>query len=165
TPQVCGYAGLGMEMWADDNDANGRNIFRVPVPSCNPATENCVFKRRPHMSTAKAMLINTSSQYDWINGPLPNRDITRDVQGWGLPNIAAVYDFRNNVLIINENEADVLEAFRIRSYNFAVESEDPLRVTLVYADPPGIPNSTVNVESSRTNIRRIGDGFVVSRLG
>jgi subtilisin family serine protease len=138
TPIVCGLAGLVMEMWADDSDANGRNIFRVPVPSCNPATENCVFKRRPHMTTPKAMLINTATQYDWIN-PLPpgtNANIDRNKQGWGLPNIAAVYDFRNNVLIINETE--VLRVFRTRSYNFVVEEGDlALRVTLVYADPPG----------------------------
>jgi len=146
TPIVCGHVGLLMEMWADDADANGRNIFRVPVPSCNPATENCVFKRRPHASTAKAMLINTAMQYDWVAHPYPhpNSDIDRNKQGWGFPSVNSIYDFRNNVLIINENESDVLTIFATRSYNFAVEAGDPvLKATLDYADPPGNPSSSV----------------------
>ncbi len=148
TPIVCGHIGLLMEMWADDADLNGRNIFRVPVPSCNPAIENCVFKRRPHMSTAKAVMIHTAKQYDWVNPPPPgnNVDLHRNKQGWGLPNIATVYDFRNNALIVNETE--VFSEFEMRKFYFAVESGDPfLRATLVYTDPPAAPNAypaTVN---------------------
>jgi len=136
TPIVCGLAGLVMEMWADDSDADGKNIFGIGVPTCNPLIENCVFKRRPHMTTVKAMLINTANQYDWISGPLPNRDITRSVQGWGVPNVKNVYDLRQKMVIINETQL-LLELGSV-VYNVKVNSGEPfLKATLVYRDPPG----------------------------
>ncbi len=148
TPIVCGLAGLLMEMWADDSDSDGKNIFGVAVPSCNPATENCVFKRRPHMTTAKAMLINTANQYDWITGcsggsPPPNCDITRNAQGWGVPNVKNVYDLRQKMVIINETQL-LLELGAV-VYNVKVNTGEPfLKATLVYADPPGTTSSTIH---------------------
>jgi len=100
-----------MEMWAADGDVDGKNILGVPVPARNTSIENRVFKRRPHMTTAKAMLNNTAKQYDWINPPshYSNADINRNLQGWALPNVKNAYDLRQKMVIIDEtsNRTDI----------------------------------------------------------
>jgi len=138
TPIVCGHAGLVMEMWADDSDADGKNIFGVSVLSCNPATENCVFKRRPHMTTAKAMLINRADQYDWVANPPPhpNGDLDRNKQGWGRPNVKNIYDLRQKMVIIDESIVLSELTFVVRTVK-VYAGEAALKATLVYADPPG----------------------------
>ena len=111
-----------------------------------------VFADRPHATTVKAMLINTAYRY-----PLSSEsgtDFTRFTQGWGLPDIAALYAVRDNIFIVNET--DLLLDFggpeyNTKSYNFVVASGDPaLRVTLVYADPPGNPTSGVTTVNDLT---------------
>ncbi len=141
-PQVCGHVGLLMEMWADDADGDGKNIFGIPVPPCNPAPENCVFKRRPHSATARAMLINTANQYNWIPSG-PNHDITRFVQGWGRPHVKNLYDLRQKMVIVNETK--VLTLFQKADYPVKVGSGEPaLKATMVYTDFPGTTSSTVH---------------------
>ncbi len=143
TPIVCGHVGLLMEMWADDSDNDGKNIFGVPVASCNPTVENCVFKRRPHASTAKAVLVNTARQYDWVNGPYANHDIGRFKQGWGFPGVQNLYDLRSKMMIINET--CVLPQFGSLGVTVKVYAGEPaLKATLVYKDPPGTTSSTMH---------------------
>jgi hypothetical protein len=121
TPITCGYFGLLFQMWHEQ-------VF----PGFGGGAS--VFASRPHMTTAKAMMINTAYRYPLV---FPG-DFTRYNQGWGMVDVAALYAARNNMLIINET--DLLTVLQTRSYNFTVQSGDPaLRVTLVYADPPGSP--------------------------
>lgn len=92
------------------------------------------------MTTPKAMLINTAKQYSWTN-PAYNPSLDRNKQGWGLPNIAAVYDLRQKMVIVNETDA--ITQFQSVVYNVVVnEGEQALKATLVYADPPGAPSSS-----------------------
>jgi hypothetical protein len=94
------------------------------------------------MTTAKALIINTARPYDWTLGG-PNGDITRFKQGWGMPDLQTMYDLRNRMLIVDET--DLLLNLGSRLYTVVVDPGEPaLRATLVYADPPGVPLSSIH---------------------
>jgi hypothetical protein len=123
TPIVAGHVGLFFQMWSD-------GIFGNEVDP-----EGTVFENRPHMTTAKAMMINTAEQYPF-NGT--SEDKTRMHQGWGMPSVKNLYDLRDNFYIINEE--DILENLEVSTHMVAVESGSPyLKVTMTYADPAGNP--------------------------
>jgi serine protease AprX len=123
TPIVAGHVGLFFQMWAD-------GIFGNPV---NPG--GTVFENRAHMTTAKAMMINTADQYPF-NGT--SGDKIRTHQGWGMPNLQNMYDLRDNFYIIDES--DLLDPFEVSTHMVSVEAGVPsLKVTMTYADPAGNP--------------------------
>lgn len=140
TPITCGYAGLVFQMWHE-------GVFKVwnGTTSVTTGGGQSVFADRPHAATVKAMLINTAYRYPLVTEPPNYRpDFTRDNMGWGIVDIAALYEQRETMFIVNET--DVLTEFQTKSYTYNVPSGSPaLRVTLVYTDPPGIPNSTHNL--------------------
>ena len=123
TPIIAGHFGLFYQMWSD-------GIFGNEVDP-----QGTVFENRPHMTTAKAMMINSADQYPF-NGT--SEDKTRMHQGWGMPSVKNLYDLRDNFYIIDET--DVLEPFDISTHMVTVESGSPyLKVTMTYADPAGNP--------------------------
>jgi hypothetical protein len=123
TPIIAGHFGLFYQMWSD-------GIFGNEVDP-----EGTVFENRPHMTTAKAMLINTADQYPF-NGT--THDKTRMHQGWGMPSVKNLYDLRNEFYIIDES--DVLQPFAISTHTVTVEENAPyLKATMTYADPAGNP--------------------------
>lgn len=123
TPIIAGHVGLVFQMWAD-------GIFGNDV---TPGAT--VFENRCHMPTAKALLINTAEQYDFVG---LTHDLTRMHQGWGMPDIQKLYDMRENIYVIDET--DVLAPFEISTHQLLVEAGTPaLKVTMTYADPPGNP--------------------------
>jgi len=68
-------------------------------------------------------------------------DLTRTHQGWGLPNVANLYDQRDNMFVVNEE--DLLVDLQTITYKVNVaEGEPSLRVTMVFMDPPGNPGSS-----------------------
>jgi len=94
-----------------------------------------VFENRAHMTTAKAMLINTAYQYPFTG---TGHDKTRMHQGWGMPDVGRLYDLRENIYVIDETV--ILEPFDVEQHIVAVEAGEPaLKVTMTYADPPGNP--------------------------
>jgi hypothetical protein len=123
TPITAGHFGLFYQMWSD-------GIFGNEVDP-----QGTVFENRPHMTTAKAMMINAADQYPF-NGT--SEDKTRMHQGWGMPSVKNLYDLRDNFYIIDET--DVLEPLEVSTHMVAVESGSPyLKVTMTYADPAGNP--------------------------
>jgi len=127
TPIICGHVGLFLDMWAD-------GTFGNPVDGTGEA-----FSNRPHMTTSKAAVINTASQWDWLAGG-PNSDIDRFKQGWGMPDVERLYERRNEMYFIDET--DVLGNMESTTHVLNVApGETELKATLVFADPPGIPNS------------------------
>ncbi len=123
TPIIAGHVGLFFQMWSD-------GIFGNEV---NPS--GTVFENKAHMTTAKAMLINTAEQYDFSG---PSHDKTRMHQGWGMPNLQNMYDLRDKFYIIDESE--IIEPFEVIQHGVAVEAGEPsFKVTMTYADPPGNP--------------------------
>ena len=128
TPSICGYTGLFFQMWDE-------GIFGNEV---DPGAT--VFENRPHMTTAKAFMINTASPYPFTG---TGDDMTRVHQGWGLPDVQYMYDMRDNISFINETE--ILTNMQSVDYAaFVADLPDPpaLRITLVYADPSGLPSAS-----------------------
>jgi serine protease AprX len=127
TPETAGHFGLMFQMWSE-------GIFGNPV-----TPGGTVFENRPHMATAKALMVNTAEPYEFTG---PTHDLTRVHQGWGLANVANLYDTRDKILVVDEE--DVLTDGQSIAYVAAVGSGEPrLKATLVYLDPPGNPASSV----------------------
>lgn len=125
TPITAGHAGIFLEMWAD-------GLFGDPGPGTT------VFEKRPHMTTAKAMLINTAWRYPFAD---ETADMNRHHQGWGRVDLKNMYELREKFFIVNET--DILTPLTATQHQVTVAAGEPeLRVTLVYADPPGTPAAT-----------------------
>jgi hypothetical protein len=129
TPITCGNAGLMFQMWADGVFDGG------------PGKARDVFTSRPHASTAKALLINTASQYPFTG---TTSDMTRTHQGWGTVNVRTLYEtaqaggFRMPILV---NETDLLQNGQTRRYTVTRNGTQPLFATMVYTDPAGTPSA------------------------
>jgi hypothetical protein len=123
TPITAGHFGIFFQMWH-----NG--VFGNP-------TGATVFDSRPHMTTAKAVMINTAIQWE-MNGT----DLTRVRQGFGRVDLTNLYNLRNKMFIVDES--DVLTNLQTKSYTKTVPAgaAAPLKVTMVYADPMGSPSAT-----------------------
>ncbi|WP_320046838.1 S8 family serine peptidase [uncultured Ilyobacter sp.] len=125
TPSIAGHVGLFFQMWSE-------GVFGNEV---DPGAD--VFDNRCHMTTAKAALINTANPYDFSGS---SADLTRVHQGWGNPSVANLWDLRDKISFIDETE--VLGNMESVEYVAYVEEGTPeLRVTLVYADPMGVPTA------------------------
>ncbi len=123
TPIVAGCVGLVFQMWDD-------GIFGNEV---DPGAS--VFDNRCHMTTARALLINTAYQYDF-NGP--GDEFERMHQGWGMPDLQTLYEMREKIYVIDETAA--LLPFETTQHLLWVESGEPaLKATMTYTDPPGNP--------------------------
>lgn len=126
TPITAGHFGLFYQMWHS-------GVF-------DNATGATVFESRPHMMTAKAMMINTAIQWDMT---ISGTDVRRVNQGFGRVSITNLYGLREKMLIVDEQ--DVLTALQSKTYYVTVppDSPDPLKITMAFADPMGNPASTV----------------------
>ncbi|MDH3628993.1 MAG: hypothetical protein OES25_15210, partial [Acidobacteriota bacterium] len=128
TPTICGHFGLFFQMWAD-------GIFGNDVDP-----QGTVFDNRPHMTTAKAFLINTADQYSFVG---QTHDLTRVHQGWGTPSVKNLYDMRDDISFIDETE--ILGNLESIEYVAIVDPGSPaMRLTMTYADPAGNPASSVH---------------------
>lgn len=126
TPIVAGHFGVFFQMWHNGIFGN------------TPAMT--VFESRPHMTTAKAMMINTARQWTF-NGDADDR--TRVHQGWGMPDLANLYNLRDRILVVDES--DVLLPLGSMAYMVTVTAGGPpLKATMVYKDPPGNTSSTLH---------------------
>jgi subtilisin-like proprotein convertase family protein len=129
----------------------------------------------PSPALLKAMLINGSrnleQQYDFNTRPeLANE------QGWGLPNLpnsvpASLTNGKPSMLLINQSTNDALATGQSQSYVIGggpSASNFPIRVTLVWTDPPGDPAAGIALvnnldlvvtDSSPTNNIWLGNDF------
>ncbi|NTX00357.1 S8 family serine peptidase [Myxococcus sp. CA040A] len=132
TPQTAGHFGLMFQMWHEGVWAG-----------FGGGTD--VFDSRPKMATAKALMINLASRYEWLLGG-NNGDLTRVRQGWGHADLERLYTRAAQTSIINET--DNLLPLGINTYSVAVpQGEKEFNVTLVYTDPAG----TVGAAQARIN--------------
>jgi subtilisin family serine protease len=98
-----------------------------------------VFSDRVHMTTAKAMMINTAYRYNWLGGG-SNGGLIRAKQGWGMANLENLYNLRNKMAIVDAN--DPLTTGQSRTYQILVNAGEPeLKATLCFADPQGTPGA------------------------
>ena len=128
TPTICGHFGLFFQMWAD-------GIFGNDVDP-----QATVFENRPHMTTAKAFMINTADQYPFTG---TTDDLTRVHQGWGTPSVKTLYDMRDDISFIDETE--ILGNLESIAYVATVDPGTPaMRLTMTYADPAGNPAAAIH---------------------
>ncbi|MGD8394328.1 MAG: FlgD immunoglobulin-like domain containing protein [Candidatus Eiseniibacteriota bacterium] len=145
TPIICGHVGLFFQMWSD-------GIFGNTV-----LPGGSVFANRSHMTTAKAMMVNTAEQYNFIG---TGHDLNRMHQGWGMPDVGRMYDLRDQILVVNET--DVLPPFATQTYEVQVDAGTPLfKVTMTYADPPGNPAVQSQHRINDLDLRVISPGGTV----
>ncbi len=131
TPITCGHAGLLFQMWAD-------GVFDGA-----PGKNRDVFATRPHAATAKALLVNTASQFPFTGTA---HDLTRTHQGWGTVNVRTAYDQAKAggwKLPILVDETDLLATGQSKRYTFAATGAKPLYATLAYTDPMGAPTAAM----------------------
>lgn len=126
TPSTAGYFGLFFQLWAD-------GVF-----AGTPGLNRDVFAARPHMTTAKAVMINSAHQYPFTG---TEADMTRTHQGWGRVDIQNAYDLAlNGHMPIIVDETNIINPFETHDYTFTVQANRCVaRATLVYADPMGNP--------------------------
>ncbi|MEW5882771.1 MAG: S8 family serine peptidase [Armatimonadota bacterium] len=125
TPITAGHFGVMFQMWH-------KGVFG------NFAPGHSVFEARPHFSTAKAIMINAADQYPFSG---TGHDLTRVHQGWGMADLRILHGLRDNIFIVNEDVP--LRLSESASWKLHVPNGQPmLRVTMVYADPPGTTSST-----------------------
>lgn len=119
TPMTAGAFGLMYEMWHAGVFGN--------------STGTSVFDSRPKATTARALMINSASSYNFSGG---SADLTRVHQGWGRANVQRLYEARNEMFIVNEEL--VLSHGESVAYPMTVDAgQTQLAVTLVYLDPMG----------------------------
>lgn len=127
TPMVAGYLGLIYQMWANGDFGNTTNG--------NPLD---VFGNKPHNTTAKGLLLNSTLQWDFSGA---GHDLTRVHQGWGAPDVKRLWDDRGELMVIDEGV--VLEDGDDAGWTITVAGGQPeFRVTMVYSDPPGTTSSS-----------------------
>jgi serine protease AprX len=125
TPITAGHLGLIYQMWS-----NG--LFGNATPG------STVFDNRPYNTTAKALLVNTATQWPFSG---TTHDLTRTHQGWGHADLRNLYDLRASLYIVDES--DVLTNLASTTHALTVQSGTPaFKATLVFRDPPGTTSST-----------------------
>ncbi|MFT7620386.1 MAG: serine protease AprX [Planctomycetota bacterium] len=126
TPITAGHMGLVHQMWAD-------GIFGNSLVNWD------VWDNRPHATTAKALLINSATQYAFSG--LAD-DLTRVHQGWGRPSVDVLYNRRDKMQVIDQNVILAPLATHTENYNVSAGVAQ-LRVTMIFSDPPGNPAAAV----------------------
>ncbi len=127
TPIVAGHFGLLFQMWAE-------GVFG------NTTSGGDVFDERPSFTTAKALMIASADPYNFTGTSIGN-DKARAKQGWGMPDLRPLYDERDQIFIVNEE--DILTELDSAVYQLKVPAGTPeLRTTLTWSDPQGTTSST-----------------------
>jgi len=127
TPIVAGHLALLYQMW-------DLGVFGNPTPGAT------VFENAPNNTTAKALLINSATQWTFSG---TSHNLTRTHQGWGHPDLERLSNATARMLVVDE--ADVLSELQSKDYLVEVlPGEAELRVTMVYRDPPGTTSSTIH---------------------
>jgi hypothetical protein len=120
TPLVAGSLALIYEMWH-------LGLFGNPHAGATP------FENAPFNTTAKALLLNSATQYAF-SGTV--HDMTRTHQGWGRPDLEKLANSLGRMVVVDE--ATVLTNLSSRYYGLEVlPGETELHATLVYRDPSG----------------------------
>ena len=126
TPIVAGHFGVLYQLWAE-------GVFGNAV---DPSGD--VFSNRPSAMTAKAMMINSARAW-----PIDDQ-IARHHQGWGPPDVASLYNARQNLFIVDQSRT-LLRAGDRAEYRVSIPSHArQLRVTMAYLDPAGNPAARVH---------------------
>ena len=117
TPTVAGCAIQAYEMYQENYFDN------------NPT--NAI----PYSATIKALMIADAYQY-----PIGTNAITRNVEGWGAPDMENMYTLGPDYHVINERP-QALSSGNIWSRNVYSDGTKPLKITIAWTDPAA-PSTT-----------------------
>ncbi|HEU4419153.1 MAG TPA: S8 family serine peptidase [Planctomycetota bacterium] len=146
TPIIAGHVGLIQQMFTD-------GLFGNPLPM--PATDANRFANKPHMTTSKALLCNTASQYAFSGA---THNLTRTHQGWGFPSVSRLYENRKKILVVDEY--DTLQLGQARTYLvWVAPGTAEFRATMVYADPAAAALAAIQlINNANLKVTRLSDG-------
>ena len=136
-PTVAGCSGLTYEMYQENYfNNNPEGVW-------------------PYSCTVKALMIADAAQYE-MTGP---NQITRNVQGWGRPDMENMYDLGPDYHVIEEypQALDGGESWDRRIYSHGAH---PLKITLAWVDPAA-PGTTLSDRALVNNL----DLHVISPSG
>lgn len=123
TPMTQGFLQQAMQMYKE-------GVFQQAL--LNPASFQ--MGKRARASTTAALAIATARQMPFAGRTAENN---RYQQGWGIVDLAKMYDLRGKMLIVNEDIA--LKPQQTEKFTVAVaEGEPELKISMVYKDPPGL---------------------------
>lgn len=144
TPITCGHFGLIFQMWS-------LGVFN------NTAYGSTVFTSKCNAMTAKAMMINTATQWTF-NAAGQNLDRVR--QGWGHAQIDGPYNYRDKMLVVDQS--DVIEELETTTYRVWVPAGEPsFKATMVYRDLPGNPAVQAQHRVNDLTLRVVSPGGTV----
>ncbi len=142
TPIVAGHVGLIQEMFTD-------GLFGNALPL--PATAANRFGNKPHMTTSRALLCGTARPY-------PLAQVERRKQGWGFPDLARLYDNRNNIVVVDEYAA-LQQGQRRMYFVWVPPGAADFRAVMCYSDPAGQASASIQrVNDLNLKVTRISDG-------
>ena len=82
-------------------------------------------------------MINTASQYTFSGS---TADLARYKQGWGLPDLTNLYNWRNSLFVVDEGVN--LTNLQTKTYRVFVPAGQPsFRATMSFKDPQGVPST------------------------
>lgn len=122
TPIVNGLAGGAIQMLTD-------GLFGYPAVPWNQR-----FAARPNLTTTRVLLAVSTRQLAFSGGA------TRVQQGWGLPNLQDLYDNRDNLLVLDEE--DVIRQGQSRNYTVWVKPNTPeFRASMHHLEDEAVPSA------------------------
>ena len=122
TPIVNGLAGGAIQMLTD-------GLFGYPAVAWDDR-----FDARPNLTTTRVLLAICTRQLSFSGGA------TRVQQGWGLPNLEDLYDNRNNLLVVDEE--DVLKQGQAQVYTvFVKPNTDEFRASMHHLEDEAVPSA------------------------
>ena len=128
TPIVAGTNALAIQMYTD-------GLFG-PLR----VTGGTRFQNRPNFTTLKALQIASATPYAFNSTSSDNR---REHQGWGVPNLRAMYEDRSLLHVIDETEA--LEQGEGVRYEIQVApGRNSLKAAMTFADPAANPAAALH---------------------
>jgi serine protease AprX len=133
-PAIAGHFGLFLQMWREG----------VWIAAGRGGADGAM----PCMATSRAALISTAHRYDW-NTAGPNSTISRNVQGWGVPDLRLLHELRDRTVIIDAADPfgppAALGPLGVNVHAVDVaEGEVQLNIVMVYIDPAGAPSASVH---------------------
>jgi hypothetical protein len=124
TPIVNGLAGFTIQMFTD-------GWFGYPAVDWQDR-----FKARPNLTTTRVLMAVGTRQVDFTGASAS----TRVQQGWGLPNMQDLFDNRDNLLVLDEE--DVLVQGQQRSYWVWVKpGTKEFRASMHYLEDEAVPSA------------------------
>ncbi len=127
TPIVAGHNAIAIQMFTDGQ------FGPVRVPG------GTRFQNRPEFTTLKALQVACASPYAFTAASTDNR---REHQGWGHPNLRAMWDDRGLMHIVDE--AKPLQQGEAVRYLVQVQpGRNELKIAMTFADPAANPAAAI----------------------